>query len=394
MQPITHIVVVLTRLFEHPFLPLLLSFPLSHPSPISTEWVQDTVTATTTWGDIGDWDVSGVADFSHAFSKHRGVTGGSFEAEGNPKAASFVGTAMSKWKTTSLTNLDGTFSSAIEMNADLNAWTVGKVAKLSRAFYGASKFVGTGVGAWDTASVTDMSYTFKSAGDMNADLSLWKVGKVVTLEQAFYSASKFIGTGLGSWDTAAVTTLKFIFRDAGEMNSDLSGWNVAKVTTLQGTFNSASKFAGTGLPTWDIAKVTTLRYTFKSASKFTGTGLGSWDTASVTTLEFTFRDAGEMNSDLSGWNVAKVTTLSSTFSSASKFTGTGLPTWNIAKVTSMADTFQFATSLTSCSKRKIADAWKSNVAFTAAYETAWAADACPPPLTDLTFKQATWGTYV
>ena len=230
--------------------------------PLSIDWVQDTAAATTKWGDIGDWDVSSVEDFSHAFSKHRDVAGLDVE-NGNPKAATFVGTAMSKWTTTSATSLYGTFYFA------------------------------------------------------------------------------------------------------GEMNSDLSGWNLAKVTTLEGTFNIASKFAGMGL--------------------------GSWDTAAVTTLKFTFQGAGEMNSDLSGWNVAKVEgTLLNTFQGASKFAGTGLPTWNIAKVTDMSNTFTSVTSITSCSKRQIADAWKSNSAF-ATWNTAWDADRCPP-LTDATFKQASWGT--
>jgi len=82
--------------------------------------------------------------------------------------------------------------------------------------------------------------------------------------------------------------------------------------------------------------------------------------------------------------------LYNTFKGASKFTGSGLPTWDIAKVTTMGSTFTSATSITSCSKRQIADVWKSNVAF-ATWNTAWTADACPP-LTDATFKQASWGT--
>jgi hypothetical protein len=100
-----------------------------------------------------------------------------------------------------------------------------------------------------------------------------------------------------------------------------------------------------------------------------------------------------MNSDLSKWNVAKVTSLSYTFGSASKFTGAGLGSWDIAKVTTMSNTFTTATSITSCNKRKIADVWKSNSAF-ATYNIAWAADACSTPLTDATFKQASWGTLI
>ena len=126
------------------------------------------------------------------------------------------------------------------------------------------------------------------------------------------------------------------------------------------------------------------------AATFVGTAMSKWITTSATSLFATFYKADYMNSDLSGWNVAKVTTLANTFNGASKFTGTGLPTWDVAKVTNMGNTFTFATSITSCNKRLIADAWKSNSAF-ATWNTAWAADACPP-LTDATFKQASWGT--
>ena len=32
------------------------------------DYVQNTATAMTKWGDIGDWDTSGVGDFSYVFS--------------------------------------------------------------------------------------------------------------------------------------------------------------------------------------------------------------------------------------------------------------------------------------------------------------------------------------
>ena len=254
---------MLTLLFDtHLPPPLDLSPVSSFNSPVTylhlpKEWVQDTAVATATWGDIGDWDVSEVLDFSHAFSPRVSVGD-------NPKAATFVGTAISKWITTSAENL-------YEM-----------------------------------------------------------------------------------------------FREAGEMNADLSGWTVAKVTNLQSTFRGASKFAGTGLE--------------------------SWDTNSVNDLYKTFNDANAMNVDLGKWSVAKVTRLQQTFQGASKFRGVGLASWNIAKVTEgyMDKTFTSATSITSCNKRQIADAWKSNSAF-ATWNTAWANDACPP-LTDASFKQASLGT--
>ena len=114
---------------------------------------------------------------------------------------------------------------------------------MSNTFSDASKFVGTGLNSWDTSSVTSLYRTFVRAAEMNVDLSAWKVGKVVKMEKTFWDASKFVGMGLNSWDTASVTT-------------------------LQGSFNSASSFAGIGLWRWDVAKTTII-----DANTLTGTKL-------------------------------------------------------------------------------------------------------------------------
>ena len=41
----------------------------------SIDWVQDPAAAMTTWGDIADWDVSGVKDFKLAFCQNRNRAG-------------------------------------------------------------------------------------------------------------------------------------------------------------------------------------------------------------------------------------------------------------------------------------------------------------------------------
>ena len=364
----------------------------------SWDWVQNATAATAAWGDIGDWDVSGVSDFSWAFSTTRNVAGNKQSAgdAGNPNAVAFVGgNALSKWITSSATSLSATFLGAESMNADLSGWSVTRVISLQQTFAGASKFVGTGLGSWITAAVTTLYRTFDNAGEMNSDLSKWQVGKVVRMYGTFAGASKFNGKGLDSWDTSSVTTLYETFYLAGEMNADLSKWQVGKVVTLRSTFEGASKFAGaglnfwntssvtdlegtfrlarkmnvdlsgwtvskvkdsglrntflgasnfvgTGLGSWDITSVTTLKGTFNGASRFTGTDLGSWDTSSVNDLQNTFYKAGEMNSDLSGWKVGNVTTLFGTFNGAFKFSGTGLGLWITTSVTTLYRTFQEA----------------------------------------------------
>jgi hypothetical protein len=204
------------------------------------DWVQDTASATTKWGAIGDWDVSMVMAFDYAFSTMRDF-GGSFKDKGNPKAATFIGTDISKWITTSVTSLLYTFRNTAKMNADLSGWSVAKVITLQEAFNSASEFVGTGLDSWNTASVTSLSHTFVKASGMNADLSKWSVAKVTSLRDTFRDASKFAGVGLDSWDVSKVNDMMGTFTsttsltpcskrkiaDAWKSNSVFSSWNTA-----------------------------------------------------------------------------------------------------------------------------------------------------------------------
>jgi hypothetical protein len=172
----------------------------------------------------------------------------------------------------------------------------------------------------------------------------------------FRGAESFTGEGLDVWITSSLTDLSYTFVKALNMNSDLTAWNVDKVTTMLETFRGAAKFVGTGLSAWNVAK--------------------------VTTLDSAFRGVALMNSYLGAWDVAEVTSLAATFYKASKFDGSHLKSWNIAKVTKFKDTvtftFEAATSLTSCHKREIADAWKSNSEFKdrTPYVDDWAAETC------------------
>ena len=117
-----------------------------------------------------------------------------------------------------------------------------------------------------------------------------------------------------------------------------------------------------------------------------------WDTSGVTTLKYAFttwrNEAGEhngytgnskaasFNSDISKWITSSVKSLYFTFDGAAAFKS-DISKWITSSVTDMSFTFYEATALTSCNKRKIADAWKSNAVFAATnYNTDWAADTC------------------
>ena len=113
------------------------------------------------------------------------------------------------------------------------------------------------------------------------------------------------------------------------------------------------------------------------AASFVGTGLEKWNTGSVTDIFNMFLEAKSMNADLSKWDVSNVVKMQGVFMQAAKFGGNGVDTWNVAKVTNMNYIFSLANSLTSCNKRKIADAWTFDVFTKRSTFDDWSADACP-----------------
>lgn len=85
----------------------------------------------------------------------------------NPRAATFVGTPISKWITTSAKTLKSMFLGATNMNADIGGWDVTQVNNLESAFEEASSYEGEGLHKWDLSNqFGSMSYTFSDATSM------------------------------------------------------------------------------------------------------------------------------------------------------------------------------------------------------------------------------------
>ena len=108
-------------------------------------------------------------EFDFAFSERRNQKGGENQGKGsNPQAATFVGTPISKWITTSAKTLKSMFLGATNMNADLGGWDVTQVNNLESAFKEASSYEGAGLHKWVLLSnqVASMSDTFSDATSM------------------------------------------------------------------------------------------------------------------------------------------------------------------------------------------------------------------------------------
>jgi len=143
-------------------------------SALIQDWAQnlpiDTVAATAKWGAIEDWNVSGVTDFSWAFTKHRTEAGGIQSLNGNSKIAYF--------------------------NADLGKWSTAKVVDVTRMFASATAFTGIGLSKWITTSFATLDQTFTGSA-INADVGKWDTAEVTSLSYTFVSCHQFNGTGEG-----------------------------------------------------------------------------------------------------------------------------------------------------------------------------------------------------
>ena len=103
-------------------------------------WVADEQSALLKYGDIADWDVSEVPDFSYLFSGR-----GGFNAD------------ISRWITSKVTNMNQMFYNAKSFNSNISKWITSKVTNMYAMFAGAKDFNQPGVCKWDHGKASSTS---------------------------------------------------------------------------------------------------------------------------------------------------------------------------------------------------------------------------------------------
>jgi hypothetical protein len=91
-------------------------------------WINDSTSATETYGNITGWDVSSVTDFSGLFYD----------------ATSF-NENLSSWSVNQVTNMDDMFYGATSFEQDLSNWNIASSTSLKRIFAGATKMLNRGL---------------------------------------------------------------------------------------------------------------------------------------------------------------------------------------------------------------------------------------------------------
>ena len=114
-----------------------------------------------------------------------------------------------------------------------------------------------------------------STNNMSTDLELPSLPPSVTnLERAFLNFDDRRISGIESWDTSNVTSLRECF-DGSKFNEDIGSWDVGNVTDFYGVFNSTTAF-DQNLGAWNIQSATTLNQFLNNNNKGWDSTTGSY----------------------------------------------------------------------------------------------------------------------
>jgi surface protein len=141
------------------------------------------------------------------------------------------------------------------------------------------------INSWNTAAVTNMSEMFKEAEAFNQNIGLWNTAAVTDMDAMFLGAIVF-NQNIGSWNTAAVTDMGGMFQAAYAFNQNIVSWNTKAVTDMKSIIRSALNF---------------------------NQNIGSWYTAAVTDMSEMFYNATAFNQDIGSWNINNVINMTDIF---------------------------------------------------------------------------------
>lgn len=213
-------------------------------------WVKDKYICYSMYGDIGQWDVSGISDMSHLFENM--IT---FNDD------------ISKWDVSNVTNMRCMFCGATAFNRPLNGngWNVSNVTNMSYMFRNAMAF-NQQLKQWDVSNVTEMYGMFCGATVFNQPLNDWNVSKVTDIHSMFCEAITF-NQSLDQWDVSNVTNMHGMFYEASSFNKPLGEWNVSRVKWFQYMFDGASAF-NQQLNQWNVSNAISMHCMFQRAHAF------------------------------------------------------------------------------------------------------------------------------
>ncbi|MFZ5971469.1 MAG: BspA family leucine-rich repeat surface protein [Bacteroidota bacterium] len=214
-------------------------------------------------------------------------------------------TQVEQWGTTAWTSMQNAFRGCT--NLQITATDVPNlsgVTNMSSMFESCRSLNSpSNMGTWNTATVTNMTFMFYDATVFNQDIGAWNTSAVTNMNTMFSEALAF-NQDIGSWNTAAVTDMSDMFGYTTAFNQDISGWNTEAVTDMSFMFRGASAF-NQDISSWNTAAVTDMRGMFREATAF-NQNIGAWNLGAVSDIRFmldnTGMDCNNYSATLIGWS--------------------------------------------------------------------------------------------
>ena len=123
-----------------------------------------------------------------------------------------------------------------------NVWNLGTMGW--KSLHGAFEYSTNlkTIAGGNTSQVTDMSYMFHGATQVEPVVSNWNTSKVTNMSYMFKDAT-VARPDVSGWDVSSVTDMRLMFKDALRAEPDMSGWDFAKIRYMD------EMFVGVKLPT-------------------------------------------------------------------------------------------------------------------------------------------------
>ncbi|MBT3668028.1 MAG: DUF285 domain-containing protein [Opitutae bacterium] len=351
-------------------------------------WFSDEANATYTYGNISDWNVTGVTNMTDAFRNRvnfdDNISGWDVSnvtnMHGMFEGASSFNQPLGDWNVSSVTNMDHVFSDATVFNQPIESWDISSATKMGFMFQNATNF-NQDIGQWNTSAVRGMKGMLRRASSFNQDISDWNISSVTDLHGMFWFVDSLSNVNKGlihgsfssnskwtnDWrqhvvidDSNFQTAVNLWFSnqvDANKTFGHISDWNVSAVTNMQGAFENRATF-NDDIGDWDVSNITNMGEMFRGAGAF-NIDISDWNTSSVSHFANLFKNANSFNQPIGIWDVSTAHNMAQTFAGASSF-NQDVSDWNVSSINNMFAMFSGTANLSVANKGKIHKSFSSS----------------------------------
>ncbi len=221
-----------------------------------------------------------------------------------------------------------------EILLDVKQWGSVLWTSMENAFYYREEVNFSAADLPNLTYVYSMRNMFSEASDFNSDISLWDVSSVSDMSGMFSWAGSF-NQDISGWDVSNVFDMSQMFTASLYFNQDIGDWNVSNVIHMRAMFASAGAF-NQDIGSWNVSNAYDMSYMFAQAILF-DQDLGDWDVSNVTNMEAMFA-LSNFNHYIGDWDVSNVTNINTMFINAYSF-NQDLSKWDVSSITDMEGLF-------------------------------------------------------